>query len=297
MERLDDLEAFLAIVEKGGQTAAARYLGRSLQSVGRSLAALERSVGIELVQRTTRRSAPTEAGLAFYQRVKPALAEIRDARLEAAERRAEPTGLLRVGAPVLFAAAFVAPAVCDFMERHPGVEVELKASDRPVDLLAEGLDVAVRIRELADSTLRARRLGELRLVVFGAPAYFARHGRPRHPDDLARHACVVRLGDGNAEAWTFRVDGRRRTVRVSGRFRTDSTAAGHAVVARGLGIGFAPLWQIRDLVEAGRVEVVLQAFEGPGLPIHAVLPPSRILPAKSRLFVDLLAERLKGETL
>lgn len=297
MVRTDDLEAFLAIVEKGGQTAAARSLRRSLQSISRSLAALERSMGVELLRRTTRQSGPTEAGLAFFQRVKPALAEINEARFEAANTRAEPAGLLRIGAPSLFAAAHVVPAACDFMARHPRIEIELKVSDRPVDLLAEGLDLAVRIRELPDSSLRARRLGELRVVVFGAVAYFAAHGRPQRPEDLARHQCVIRTADGDAETWPFRVKGRRKPVRVNGRFRTNSTAAMHAAVARGTGLGLAPLWQIRSLIDQGVVEIILEEFEATRMPIHAVWPPTKFPPAKTRLFTDFLAARLRQERL
>lgn len=297
MARMEDLDAFLAIVEQGGQTAAARRLGRSLQSVSRSLAALESSVGVELVRRTTRRSGPTDAGLAFYRRLKPALAEISEAWREAADRRNEPSGLMRIGAPVLFAPAYVVPAVCAFMERYPEVEVELRVSDRQVDLLEEGLDLAIRIRDLPDSALKARRLGELRVVVFGAPAYFARRGRPRHPDELAQHDCVIRVGDADAEAWPFRIAGRRRTVQAGGRFRADSAAATHAAVAGGLGLGFTPLWQIRDLVDRGAVELVLEEFEAARVPIYAVSPPTRVPLSRSRLFVDLLADRLKRESL
>jgi DNA-binding transcriptional LysR family regulator len=125
--------------------------------------------------------------------------------------------LLRIGAPVLFAPAFVAPVVCDFLERHPGIEIELKVSDRQVDLQEQGLDLAVRIREMPDSQLKARRIGELRVVVFGAPAYFAKHGRPRHPDDLARHHCILQITDDpDVEKWPFRVGGRRKSVGMPG---------------------------------------------------------------------------------
>ncbi len=294
MDRMDDLAAFLAIMEKGGQTAAARHLRRSLQSVNRSLAALERSVGVQLISRTTRQSSPTEAGIAFYRRVKPALMEINDARLEAASRRADASGLLRIGAPVLFAPAYVAPVVCDFLKRNPQIEIELKVSDRQVDLVEQGLDLAVRIRQLPDSGLKARRIGELRVVVFGAPAYFARHGRPRHPDELAQHHCVVRITDDpDTERWPFRAGGRQKAVRVRGRFRTDSVAAAHAAVAGGLGIGLAPLWQIRGLVDDGVVEFILEDFETARIPIHVVWPPTRMPPARTRLFMEFLAERLK----
>jgi DNA-binding transcriptional LysR family regulator len=297
MDRLDDLATFVTVVDKGGQTAAARHLGRSLQAVNRSLMALERSVGVQLVKRTTRRSSPTEAGLAFYRRIKPALADIADARQEAASKRADLSGLLRVGAPIQFAAAHVVPAICDFMQRHPRVEVELKPSDREADLLDDELDVAVRIRHLADSTLKARRLGELRVVAFGAPDYFTRHGKPQHPRDLIRHECVVRVVDGRPEPWAFRIGGQRKLVRVNGRFRTDSIPTTTAVVLRGLGVGLGPLWQIRGLLDQGLVEVILEEFEAAKLPIHAVLPPTRMPVAKTRAFVDVLAERLRGERL
>jgi DNA-binding transcriptional LysR family regulator len=295
MDRMDDLSAFLAIMEKGSQTAAARHLRRSLQSINRSLTALERGMGVELISRTTRQSNPTEAGLAFYRRIKPALMEINDAKLEAATRRAEPSGLMRIGAPVLFAPAYVAPVVCDFLTRNPQIEIELKVSDRQVDLLEQGLDLAVRIRDMPDSKLKVRRIGELRVVVFGAPAYFAKHGRPRHPEELAQHHCVVRITDDpDTERWRFRVGGRHKSVGVRGRFRTDSTAAAHAAVAGGLGIGLAPLWQIRGLVDDGVVEVILEDFETGKTPIHAVWPPTRIPLAGTQLFTEFLAARLKS---
>jgi DNA-binding transcriptional LysR family regulator len=297
MDRLDDLEAFLAVVEKGSQTAAARHLSRSLQSINRSLATLERGMGVELVRRTTRKSRPTEAGYAFYRRVRPAFTAIAEARAEAADRQRELSGVLRIGAPVLFAPAHVVPVASDVMRRYPQIEIELKLSDREVDLVEAGLDLAVRIREMRDSTLKSRRLGTLRAVVFGAPAYFAQYGRPHRPDDLARHHCVVRVTDGEAEAWPFRIGGRRRKVRVGGRFRADSTASAIAAVASGIGIGFGPLWLVRDLVDRGEVEVILQNFEEARIPIHAVWPSTRATAAKTRLFIDLLAARLRQERL
>lgn len=293
MDRLDDLEAVLAIAEKGSQSAAARHLQRSLQSVNRSLMALERGVGAELVRRTTRQSQLTRAGQAFYDRVKPALAEINEARRAATAAQSEPSGLLRIAAPVLFAPIHVVPAITAFLERYPGVEAELRVSDRPVDLLEEEIDVAIRIRHLTDSSLKARRLGDLRVVTFGSPGYFARHGRPNHPDDLTGHECVHGHAEGRNEAWTYRIGGRHRSVRVHGRLRSNSAAALQAAVAAGLGIGRTPLWQIRGLVDAGRVEVVLEEFEDTSIPVYAVWPSGRSPLIKTRLFVDEIAARLK----
>ncbi|WP_375157144.1 LysR family transcriptional regulator [Bradyrhizobium sp. RDT46] len=295
---MEEIEVFLAVVEAGSQTAAARRLGRSLQSVNRALAALERSVGVELVRRTTRQSVATEAGLAFYRRVKPAFAEIGEARLEAANRRIEPSGLLRIAAPIQFGATHVVPAIAEFMARFPQIEADVNMSDRPVDVVGDGFDLAVRIRELPDSSLKTRRLGELRTVVYGAPDYFKRHGRPRQPGDLADHQCILRrTAQGETDIWRFRIDGRLTTVQVNGRFRTDSTTAAHAAARHGIGVGYGPFWQIRDLVDQEALEIVLADFEAPRTPVRAVFPPSAIPPAKTHLFVDLLAERLKLERL
>ena len=296
---MEDIEAFVAIIEAGSQTAAARRLGRSLQAVNRSLAALEQSVGVELVRRTTRKSFATEAGLAFYRRVKPAFAEIAEARLEAASRRAEPSGLLRIAAPVLFGSAYVVPAHRRF---HGALSADRSRSEgiRPADpCRRRRLRSAVRIRELPDSSLKTRRLGEIRTVVYASPDYFARHGRPRHPDDLARHRCIQRSsseGETEAVAIPHRRP-RQRLLRLSGSFSTDNTSAAQAAACHGLGIGYGPFWQIRDLLDRGALKIVLEDFEAPRMPVHAVFPPSGMPPAKTRLFADLLAERLKRERL
>jgi len=292
VDRLEDLEAFVVIVDKGSQTAAAKHLSRSLQAISRSLSALERSVGTELVRRSTRSSGPTEAGLAFYHRIKPALHEISHAKLEIANTGREPSGMLRIAAPVRFASVFLVPVVCDFIKRYPKMEVDLHASDNSVNVHEDGLDLAVRIRMLPDSSLKARRLGELRVVAYGAPTYFTEHGRPKHPAELVQHQCVIRSPDPNAEHWPFRVRGRRTTVRVRGRFRTDDTLASQAAVVQGLGIGMAPLWQIRHLVDEGRAQIILEDFEIAKLPIFAV-SPAKMPIEKTRLFTELLAAQLK----
>ncbi|HKP58604.1 MAG TPA: LysR substrate-binding domain-containing protein [Polyangiales bacterium] len=297
MDRLDDLEAFLAIVERGSQTAAAKGLRRSLQAIGRSLTALERSVGVELVRRTTRRSQPTEAGLALYHRLKPALLEIQEAKREAANKRSQPFGTLRIAAPVRFSAAFVVPTIREFVQRYPGIELDLRTSDRRVDLYEEKIDVAVRIRHLPDSGLRARRLGALRVVVFGAKSYLERYGRPREPNQLVRHQCIVRRTDPEGEKWLFRVRGKDVSIPVRGRFSTDDTNSVQEATALGLGLGRAPAWQIRPLLEQGKVDIVLEEFEAAKLPISAVSPATKLPLPQTKVFIDLLAARLKHEVL
>jgi DNA-binding transcriptional LysR family regulator len=297
LERLDDLEAFLAVIEKGSQAAASRHLRRPLQSLNRSLMALERALGVELVKRTTRRSEPTEAGRLFYERIKPAVVEIIEARAEAASLRGEISGPLKVGAPVLFASSYVAPVISRFLELYPNVDVELRTSDEQVDLVADVLDIAVRIGESADESLIARRLHALRVVTVGAPSYLAEHGWPKQPGDLEQHACLLRGGTDVADKWPFRIDGHVQSIKVHGRFRSNSAASIRAAAREGTGLARLPLWQVGDLVAQGALAIVLPEFETEGMPIQLVWPPTRAPLERVRRFVDFLAGSLKTDLL
>jgi DNA-binding transcriptional LysR family regulator len=293
MSRIEDFEAFIAIVENGSLTAAAASLQRSLQSISRSLAALEQDVGIELLQRTTRGSAASAAGLDFYERVKPAIVGIKEAKIAAARGITAPAGDLRIGAPVLFGPRHLVPIIAEFMSEYPQVRVDLELSDAFVDLAADKLDVVVRIGDLPDSSLRARRLGTLRRVVFAAPSYLERHGIPEHPADLTRHCCVIRTLHARPGLWRFNVDGKPYSAVVQGAFRSNTMSAIYSAVASGLGLGYSPLWQIKDLVDTGKVQLVLEAFEPTPVPVHILWQDSASLPAKIRVFVDFLVARLQ----
>lgn len=298
MSRLDDLETFVAIIECGSLTAAARRLGRPVQSVSRSLSALETSIGVELVRRTTRQLSPTEAGAVFYRRIHPAVATINEARQEVGSKVVEVSGLLRVGAPTFFAPPYIVPAAAKFMVLYSKVELDLRLSGRFADLVEERLDVAIRIGELRDADLKARRLGSLRRVFFASPAYLAQHGHPGHPRELARHQCLVRSEGPAHIRWPYRDAGVAKEVQVTGRFRSDNSAfIMRAAALAGLGVGLAPLWQIQAFVDDGQLELILVDFEPPPVPIHAVWHGGRLMPAKTRLFIDMLAEHLKAERL
>jgi DNA-binding transcriptional LysR family regulator len=297
MNRIEDYKAFAAVVEKRSLTAAARHLGRSLQSVSRSLAAVEHDIGVELVRRTTRRSSPTDAGLAFHRRLSAALAEIEDARLETSNHRAEATGLLRIAGSTVFSPLYIVPALPEFLAAHPKVEVELELSDGFVDLIGGGYDLAIRTGELPDSALKARLLANSRRVVFAAPSYLAKNGRPRSPDDLVHHQCIIRTAARDANAWPFKLNGRVKTIKVAGRLRTNGALAANEAAVQGLGIANAPLWQVQPLVDRGDAELVLTRFEPPPIPIHAVWPATRMLPARTQLFVEFLARRLRKKQL
>ena len=251
LSRISDLQAFVAVVEKASLTSAAHQLGRSLQSVSRSLAAIEQDVGVELIRRTTRRSNPTEAGLAYYQRLKTALEDIEEAKLQVSHRRLEPSGLLRISGPTGFAALHLVPATAAFLELHPKIEVEVSTYDRYVDLVEDNLDLAVHVGPLPDSAAKARRLADLRRVFFASPGYFAKYGRPKRPEDLSKHQCIVRTARVGADIWPFTVDGKVKTIKVTGRFRANGASVINEAATHGLGIAIAPLWHIRPLIDQG----------------------------------------------
>ncbi len=295
MASLDDYAAYVAVVDSGSLTAASRRLGRSLQTVSRVLAALERELGVELISRTTRQCHPTEAGLRFYGRIKTVLADFELARAEAVDAGGVISGRLRLAAPNQFGVIHLMPAIASFMERHTAVKVDLLLDDRLVDPLAERLDLMVRFGEPADSTLRARRLGSARRVIFGAPGYFARHGRPRKPEDLATHQCIVRTAVRGGDSWKFLGRKNPLAVKVGGRFRADTAAGCNEAAISGLGIARTLLYQIRPLLDQGRAELVLEDFPQPTVPIHLLWPATTALPARSRALIDFLAARLAVE--
>lgn len=294
MPSLSEYETFVAIVESGSLTAASHRMGRSLQSVSRALANLERDTSANLVRRTTRSMQPTDAGLVFYKRIKAALSDIADANIEVAERSGEIAGSLRVASSTLFGPTYVVPAVAAFMRRHPAVTIELVLEDSFQDLFKAKLDLAIRIGELANSGAVAKRIGALRRVAFAAPDYLSKHGCPEVPGDLRAHDCVVRRLAKSPQRWTFETAGKPETVSVAARFSSGSAAACNEAVAEAVGIGIAPIWQIADMLETGRVELILTEHEPQPTPVHIVWPQASPLPVRTRAFIDFLAARLRS---
>jgi len=289
MDKLRSMEVFVRVVERGSLTAAADALDMSPPAVVRALAALERSVGARLLHRTTRRQSLSDEGREYYERCKRVLAEVEEADAMLSARRRTPRGRLRLTAPVMYGRLHVADRINAFLARYPDVEVELLLLDRVIDLVEEGVDAAVRIGQLPDSTLVARRIGATRRVVCAAPGYLAGAGTPNAPADLARMHAVVFSGLSPGNEWVFAGKPPAR-VAVRPRLRTNQFDTAIEACLAGLGCGQFLCYQVDALVAAGRLERVLSAHEPPPLPISLVYPNARLLSANLRALLDLFEQ-------
>ena len=289
MDRFAAMKAFVTVAELQGVAAAARQLRISPPVVTRLVAALEAELAIRLLQRTTRAVALTDAGTRYLERARRILADLDDAERTARAERTAPGGRLVVTAPEVFGRREVAPLVSDFLGRYPAMTCELQLADRVVSLVEEGVDVAVRIGVLRDSSLRARAVGATRRVVVGSPAYLAAHRRPRSPADLGRHALVHFSARAAPPEWRFHRRGREVRVPIAPRLLTNSAEAAIVHAERGGGLAMVLAYQVRELVRAGRLEVVLARHEPPPLPIQLVYPGARLPAATLRAFIELAA--------
>lgn len=297
MDRFQTIRVFVTVAERGGFAPAARSLAMSPPAVTRAVSALERRIGTRLLVRTTRSVRLTESGERFLRDARRILADLEEAEAAAVGAHAEPRGVLRVTAPVLFGRQFVAPILGDFLDRHPHLTAETLFVDRNVSLMDEGLDVAVRIGELPASSLIARRAGSVRRVVVAAPGYLDAHGRPRHPSDLADHRLIESIAVGAAPEWSFREQGRPIAIRVTPRLRMNTNDAVIELAARGWGLSRLLSYQVAPLVADGRLEIVLADYELPPAPIHVLHQEGHMVSAKVHAFVDFAVDRLRASDL
>lgn len=281
------MAVFVAVADSSGFAPAARRLGLSPSAVTRLVAALEEHLGARLLQRTTRSVTLTDAGSRYLARARRILGDVAEAEGAARAERTVPTGRLVVTAPNVFGRFHVAPLMCDFLEKYPAVTGELTLSDRMVNLVEDGVDLAVRIGALEDSSYVARPVGLVRRVVVASPSYLARHRRPRGLAELSRHSLIQFTALSPTPEWRFVVQGAVERVALTPRYVTNSAdaAVGHA--ERGGGLAMVLSYQAAEALAAGRLEIVLAEFEPPPLPIQLVYPSTRLLSAKVRAFADL----------
>lgn len=294
MDKLRAMHTFATIVDAGSLTAAARATQSSLPAVVRLLAALEAELGSRLLQRTTRRIALTEAGRRYLERCREVLSLVQEAEAELRAEQTKPQGLLRVTAPVLFGTRHVASGITAFLQRYPEVSVDVVLLDRVVNLVEEGIDVGVRIGPLDDSSLIARPVADMRRLTVAAPSYLARRGAPSHPRELADHDCI-RVTQGRDSVWSYQADGKPLRVSVHGRLGLNQMLAAVQACAAGLGIGSFAAYQVAPELASGALRLLLERFEPPPAPVHVVYPEARLLPARTRAFVDFIREHLEQE--
>ena len=295
-DRAGQMAVFAAVVEHGGLSRAARAVGLSPSAVSKLIGRLEDRLGVRLLRRTTRKVAPTAEGRLFYERARELLDELDAAEELVGAGRLRPRGTLRVTLSHGFGMRRIVPLVPEFSVLHPEIELQLAFADRCLDLVAEGIDLAIRLGPLRDETLIARRLTDHGRIVCAAPAYLARHGAPAVPADLARHNCVLFDQPEHLNHWPFRTPaGQVERIRVRGNFRSDNGDALIELLLAGLGIARAADFAALPLLAAGRLVPLLANFAvDDRTPIHAVYPQRRHLPAKVRVFIDFLVERLQG---
>ena len=294
-DSLYEMSVFSRVVAAGSLSAAARDLGVSTAVVSRRLAALEARLGVRLVNRTTRRLALTDEGASYHEACARILGEIEDADAAAAAKRVEPQGLLKVALPASFGHKHIAPLIPPFAARYPKVQLAFSLSDRTVNVIEEGYDLAIRIGELEDSSLAARKLAPNRRVVCASPEYLKRHPSPHAPADLQRHNCLT-TNDLQMN-WEYKgPDGKRGVVRVSGLYACDNWEVLREWAMAGLGVALKSTWDVRRQLEDGSLVPLLPGYDfGTDVAIYAVYPHRRYLPAKTRVFIDYLAESFGPE--
>ncbi len=290
MDRIDAMQAFVAVADLAGFAPAARKLKLSPSAVTRLIAALEDRLGARLLQRTTRSVTLTDAGARYLERARRILADVEEAERAAEGERTRPSGRLVVSAPLGFGRLHVSPVMSAYLKRYPEVSGELRLEDRVVSLVEDGIDLAVRIGELGDSSLVARHVGEMRRIAVASPAYLKSRGEPKTLAEIASHDTIQFGSTAGVADWRFAEDGREIRINYAPRFSTNSSDAAVQYAESGGGLTRVMAYQAAESLKAGRLKIVLEKFELPALPIHIVYPTSRLLSAKVRAFIDLVTE-------
>lgn len=294
MDKLQGMTVFVKIADEGSLTAAANKLGKSLPAVVRMLAALEENLQVRLFNRTTRRIALTEEGRIYLDRCRRILAEVEDSEVAVSQRQVEPHGTITLTAPIRFGEMHIGPSIVRFLEKYPRVQVKLLLLDRVTNLLDEGIDLAVRIAHLEDSSLIAKHVGEIRQVAVASPALLSKSGgAPERPETLSGLPCVRCTSISASPIWHFSENGKRLDVEVDGGFICNQIKSSVNACVAGLGFGVFFDYQVKPWVERGNLEIVLNDFEPEALPLSLVYPHTRLMATRVRTLIDWLARDLK----
>lgn len=295
MDKLDTIRTFVRVVETSSFSKAAKAQGVVQSTVSKQIAALESRLGIELLWRTSRGMSLTEAGRNYFDSVFPLVAELDAAEARVGGGRMSPSGRIRIAMPAGFGRMFVVPRLADFFALYPSLTVDLDISERHINLVEDGIDAAIRIGNLPDSALLARRVGSVEIATFAAPAYLDRRGEPRKVTDLKAHDCVTCMAHGNPRPWLFATPNGPLTITPDGPVRSNDTEHGRVAVLSGLGIAHSPSWVFADDLASGAVKRVLTPFTPPTVPIHVVSPSGRRMSTKVRVLIDFLKDTFDND--
>lgn len=293
MSKLEDMAILVHVVEAGSFTRAADQLNSTKSMVSRRLSELEKRLGVRLFNRTTRRLSLTEAGQAFYEHSRKIISEVEELEESMGGKVGEPHGRLRVSAPTSFVDE-ISPAILEFAQRYPQLQVDLHLSDQHLDIVSEGFDLALRLGQLKDSTLVARRLAPCNFAVCASPGYIKIHGEPATPEDIMQHECVLYGNMPVSEVWQFIVDGNSFVPEVHGRITMNVGKAIVGAVVAGMGLGMLPTFVVSSALRNGSLVQVLKGYKVMEHGLYALYPSNRYLPARVRMFVDFLIERFGG---
>ncbi|HEY8100602.1 MAG TPA: LysR family transcriptional regulator [Burkholderiaceae bacterium] len=288
MDQFKQISTFVDVIAKGSLSAAARSEGIAPAMIGRRLDALEKRLGVKLLQRTTRKIALTNEGFAFLEDCQKILADLENAESAVSERSAKASGHLTISAPAGFGRQHVAPLLPSFLAENRDVTLTLSLNDRVVDLIGESIDVAIRIAALSDSNLIGVKLADNKRVVVASPSYIKRHGKPKSLTDLAKHNCLAISSDGSQRGWTFQQGGKNITLKISGNMACNDGEVLHDWALDGKGLAWRSMWEVGTEIESGKLVTVLDEFAAPGNDIYAVFAQKRHLPLRIRAFVDFL---------
>ncbi|MGR5433081.1 LysR family transcriptional regulator [Vibrio owensii] len=292
MDQLSAMRAFVRVVQTGSFSATGREMNTSQTTISKKVAALEKKIGVKLLARSSRDHALTPAGTKYYQTCVDILGELDEAEAEARSEVASPQGTIRISAPVAFGRILLAPIMAEFFQRYPDIKVDLQLSDQHTDLISDGIDVAIRAKQLEDSTLIARHLFDNPMLVLAAPKYLQQHGEPKTPEDLKQHNCLVYSRMKDINVWSFTKQNQKHAVAVNGNFQSDNGDVLLEVALTGMGIVTLPIWMVEHHLKEGRLTQLMSDYTGQNLPFNAVYLQSRYTPLKVRCLINYLKEKL-----
>lgn len=294
MDQLGAMRVFIRVVQTGSFSAAGREQNTSQATISKKVAALEAKLGVKLLTRSSRDLSLTQVGAEYYEKCVAIISELDEAEAKARSQLASPKGVIRITAPVVFGRLVLAPIMAEFLSIYPDIKVDLALSDKHVDLITEGVDVAIRAKQLEDSSLVARHLFDNPMLLVASPDYLALQGEPKEPTELKQHNCLVYSRLKTVNVWYFDYQDQNFTIPVRGNFQSDNGDVILELALTGVGLAVLPIWMVDEHLKSGRLKQIMSDYVAKPLPFNAIYPQSRYIPLKVRCFVDFIKQKLSG---